>query len=425
MNRETVMAAYFNRRMAALLGIGFAAGLPSAYSALGTTMQAWMNDHDYDVSTVTMFSLVTLPFAFNFVWAPLLDRYMPPVLRRWGRRRGWLIVWQGLIALSLIALALAGPTQPGASLQLFALLACVTAFCVASHDVVADAYRTDVLPDAELGAGAAVYVNGYRIGMVMASAGALMLASVVGWRAVYLILAALMSVGMIATWRAPTPANDDVRPATLADAIIHPVTDFFKRLGWWGAAVLLFVVLFKLPDGLARTVTMPLLQQELKFDLVSIAWVREIFGVVILMAGAFAGGAMLARLGMMRSLWALVALQALSNLGFCALAMIGPSVPALIVVIAVENFCQGMATAGFIAFLMSQCDRRYSATQYALFASLNFLTTAIVGAPTGYVVSAIGYPAFFALTVAAALPAAALLALVQLGGVHRPRNQAV
>jgi PAT family beta-lactamase induction signal transducer AmpG len=421
MRRETIIQAYFNRRMAVLLGIGFAAGLPSVYRLLGSTLQAWLIDAGHDVGTIGLFSLVGLPFAFNFAWAPFLDRWQPPLFRSLGRRRGWLLLIQLAIVAAIIAMAMIGPGE----LWMFGCAGLVVAFMVASHDVVADAYRTDVLPEAELGAGAAVYVNGYRLGMVVASAGALALSEYLPWRVVYLILAAMMTLGMAATWFAPTPLNDDVRPATLVEALVLPVGEFFARLRWWGVAVLAFIVLFKLPDGMANAMTMPLLQQELAFDKMDIAKLREGLGLVVLILGAFAGGALTARLGLIRSLWMLVVLQAASNLGFCALATIGPSKAALIVVVTIENFCQGMVTAGFIAFLMSQCNRKYSATQYALFGSLNYLSTSLVGAVTGYLVQSVGYVTFFALTVAAALPAVVLLILVQLGGVHRPRDQAV
>lgn len=405
--RESIIEAYFNRRMAALLGLGFAAGLPSVYFLLGSTLQAWLLAYDYDVATVGLFALVGLPFAFNFAWAPLLDRFEPPVFARLGRRRGWLLLLQIVIVVAIVGLALAGPTQAGASLTALVVAGLFTAFAVASHDVVADAYRTDVLPDAELGAGAAVFVNGYRVGMLAAGGGALLLAEHLPWRVVYFILAGLMGVGMIATLCAPQPPGD-VRPQSLRDAVVEPVREYFLRTGAWGIAVLAFVVLFKLPDALARVMTMPLLLEGLEFTNKEVALVREGFGLGATIVGALAGGAVIARLSLMRAIWLLIALQAVSNLGFCILAMTGRSVPMLFAVVGVENFCAGMVTAGFIAFLMSQCDRRYSATQYALFASLNYFAGLIGGAPTGFIVESTGYAAFFAMTVAAGLPAAAL-----------------
>jgi len=408
---------YFNRRMAALLGLGFASGLPSIYRLLGSTLQAWLGDLNYDVKTLGLVALIGLPMALNFLWAPLLDRYTPPILgRRLGRRRSWLLVSQVLLMAAIAGLACAGPTRPGDPLRALAILGLVVAFVAATQDVVADAYRTDVLPDEELGAGAAVFVNGYRIAMLAAGGGALLLAQWLPWRAVYLILASGMLVGVAATLLSPRPEPEGIRPASLRAAVVEPFLDFLGRNGPPGAiGVLGFVVLFKVPDAMAAQMTMPLLLTGLGFEKAQVGLIREWFGLLVLLLGAFAGGAVVAKMPLIRSLWLFGALQALSNLGFCVLAWTGKSLVLLAMVVAVENFCAGMVTVGFIAFLMSQCNRRYSAFQYALFTSLSALAGSVIGSGTGFLVEAMGYVPFFALSVAAAAPGMLLLLCIRPG----------
>jgi len=395
--------------MAALLGIGFAAGLPSAYRLLGSTLQAWLGQYNHDIRVIGLASLVTVPIAFNFVWAPILDRYTPPVFAGLGRRRGWLMFLQFLLAVAIAAMAMTGPTSREDAIWPLMVVGVVAAFLVASHDVVADAYRTDVLPDEELGAGAAVYVNGYRLGMLVAGGGALYLAQDWTWRHVYLLLSLLMLVTALATFFAPRSEGSGNGPDSLVEAVIRPFEDFFGRTRWAGLAILAFVVLFKLPDSMANAMTMPLLQTELQFDLKQIA-AREWFGSPCVVAGAFVGGWITARIGIRPSLLLFGCLQAASNGGFLLLAFYGKSASLLFIVIAVENICAGMVAAGFIAFLMSLCNRKYSATQYALFTSLMYGTGTVIGAMTGYAVHEIGFVGFYLLSMAMGLPAMVLIA---------------
>lgn len=412
MARQTLAQVYFNRRMLVLLGLGFASGLPSAYKLLGDTVAAWLTDLDYDVKTIGLFALVGLPFTFNFVWAPLLDRFVPPLL---GRRRGWLLIIQVLLICAIAAMAFAGPVQRDQSLMVFAMAALVVAWLAASQDVVADAYRTDVLPTAERGAGAACYVNGYRIAMLAAGGGAILLSDILPWRVVYLLLAAMMVIGILATLVAPRPSDESETPQNITDAVINPIGDFFRRYGGMGLTILLFVVLFKLPDALANKMVMPLLQKHLQFTKPQIVLVREWLGLAATVIGAFAGGAISARWSLRRSLLLFGVLQASSNAGYCVLAMTGTSVTVLTGVIVIENFSAGLVTTGFIAFLMSLCNRRYSATQYALFTSLSFFTASTAGALTGFAVEAVGYIWFYALTVAAGVPGMVLLIWIRIG----------
>lgn len=407
---------YLSGRMLSLAAIGFAAGLPSAYMLLGGTLQKWLLDLQYDVKKVTLFAWVTLPLAFNFVWAPLLDRFLPPVL---GRRRGWLLIFQLALVLGIVTMALVGPDAPGQSLLPLVLAGLAVAFFVASHDVVADAYRTDLLEPAERGAGAAVFVIGYRIGMLVAGGGALLLADHLPWRSVYLVLAAFMGVGLWGTLTGKEPEEPLGRPRSLAEAIVEPVVEFVRRLGWSALGIALFVALYKLPDALGNAMTVPMLTRGLGYGNEEIAWVRNFAGLGAMMTGALVGGPLVARLGLRRSLWTFGIAQAVTNLGMAGLAATGPRFGLYVGVTLVENFTQGLATAGFIAAIMALCDRRYSATQYALFTSLMFAVGTSVGAQSGFLIEAAGFAGAFVWSAAAGIPGLLLLlALPRLDGVE-------
>jgi PAT family beta-lactamase induction signal transducer AmpG len=424
---------YANRRMPALLGLGFASGLP--YVLAGDTMAAWLSDAGIDVKQIGLFSLIALPYTLKFLWSPLIDRYSIPLL---GRRRGWLLVTQLALAATVIALAFAGPDSGGgggvgagsssggggasSNLLAFAILGLALTFIAATQDIVADAYRTDVLEREEYGGGAAVFVTGYRIAMIAAGALALIIAGRLGFTAAYISMAGLMTIGIIATLFAPNPAHHANPPPSLVDAVVTPFAQFFHR--WREAALLvaIFIVIFKMPDYLAARMTMPLLVQELQFDVEQVGLVRQFLGFAITIIGALVGGLIVARLGIVRCLIIFGILQAVSNLGFYALApgsiahdLIGESasgLTAMVAVISIESFCGGLVAAGFIAFLMSCCDRRYSATQYAVLSGLMALTATLGGAITGYLVESVGYANFFLLTIAAAVPGLALIPLL-------------
>lgn len=413
MSPVPLRSIYLNRRVTVLIGLGFASGLPSAYKTLGSTLQAWLGELNVEVSTIGLFSLVGLPFAFNFLWAPLLDRFAPPsVVRHFGRRRGWLLIIQLLTAVALLVLAVSGPAESGQSLLPLVVSGLLVACLAASQDVVADAYRTDILRPKERGAGAAVYVTGYRLAMMFSGGGAIYLSTAIGWRWTYALLASMMGLGIIATLLA-RPVPHEEPPPTLPRAVLEPLLDFVSRHRWRGAAILGFVLLFKLPDAMAANMTMPLLQQGVGFGRQEIAVIREWLGLTVTIAGAFIGGGMVGKLGVVRSLWLFGILQALSNIGFVVQAMVGRHLGCLVTVVIVESFSAGLVTAGFIALLMGLCNRRYSATQYAMFTSLMYGASAVIGSTTGFLVEALGYVQFFGLSVVAGLPG--MIALAFLG----------
>jgi PAT family beta-lactamase induction signal transducer AmpG len=398
----SLRAIYFTPRVAVLVAIGFSAGLP--YMLTSRTLKLWARDEGVDLATVGLFSLVTLPYALKFLWAPVMDRFVPPFL---GRRRGWLLITQLLLVIVIAGMGFTGPASIAANITAFASLAAAVTFFSASQDIVADAYRTDVLRPSEYGPGASAYITGYRIALIATGAGAVYLASSMPWQYVYFTCAALMGVGMVATLVAPTPLVDKP-PASFAHAVVEPARELILRNGWRIALVLLFIVLFKLPDYMAQAMTDPMLI-DLGFRKEQIAiWPLGV-GSAVTIPGAIVGGLIASRLGLARALIIFGVAQAASNAGFLVLANAGANVPVMIAVVGIEYFCGGLVAAGFVAFLMSQCNHKFTATQYALLSSLMAVSSSLGGAFTGNIVEATSYTTFFAITILAAVPGMALL----------------
>jgi len=394
------LEVFHSRRILAVLLLGFASGLPLALTT--GTLQAWLAVENVDIRTIGFFALVGQPYTYKFLWAPLMDRYTPPFL---GRRRGWLVVTQ--LAL-LVAIALMGTLSPRESPWLLGGLALLVAFLSASQDIVFDAYRTDVLKESERGAGAATSVLGYRIAMLVSGGLALILVDYwLSWSAMYALMAALMLVGLAATWAAPEPDAPAQAPRSLGAAIREPLAEYFSRNGAW--LLLVLIVLYKLGDAFAGSLTTTFLLRGPGFSLSDVGWANKWLGVGATILGALAGGALMTKLRLYRALMLFGVLQAVTNLGFMLLAMTGKSYPLMIAAVAAENLCGGMGTAAFVALLMSLCDRRFSATQYALLSALSAVGRVYVGPLAGVMVVALGWVQFFFATFLIALPGLVLL----------------
>ena len=376
-----------------MLPLGFASGLPLALTS--GTLQAWLTVAGLDLKTIGIFTLVGLPYTLKFLWAPLMDRLVPPWL---GRRRGWMLVTQMSVALGLAAMAVTGPGQRP---EILGVLALVVAFLSASLDIVFDAYRTDVLLRPERGFGAAVWVNGYRCALLIASAGALLLADYIGWHNTYLLLAALMAAGVVTILVSPEPSESGAAPASLAEAIGGPLKEFFTRPGVIG--LLALIVLYKVGDAVAASLQTAFLIGGMGFSVSEVGYVKGL-GIGATLIGALAGGVAMAKLGMVRSLLLFGLLQAVSNLGFMWLAWMGKSYMALTTSILVENVTGGMGTVAFVALIMSLCDHRYTATQFALLSSLEALGRVFSGRPSAELVEMVGWAQFFFWSFLVALP---------------------
>lgn len=387
--------------MAAIAFLGFASGLP--YLLTRDALQAWMTKAELEINTIVwLTSLVSIPYSFKFLWSPFIDRFIPPFL---GRRRGWILLTQlGLT----VAIALMSQQNPKEGIYLLAINALALAFFGASQDITIDAYRSDVLKPTELGAGAGVYVLGYRIAILITGWLGLRLADQILWSQVYLVMAALMVVSLTTPLWAPEAEKSSNPPNNLADSVILPFRDFFQRFGKKGIYILIFILLYKLGDSLALVVTMPFLMKT-GFSQTSIADIRNGLGLIATIVGTLAGGVILSRIGINRCLWIFGGLQAVSNLGYLALALSGKNYLLMLLTVNIENFCAGLGTAAFVGFLMSLCNPSFSATQYALLSSLMAVSRDLVVSPAGELAKATSWPVFFFITIVAGIPGLLLL----------------
>lgn len=391
-----------NRRMLAILFLGFASGLPLFLTS--RTLQAWMTEAGVDLTTIGLFSLVALPYSLKFLWSPLMDRFVPPFL---GRRRGWLVMTQIALGLAIAAMAIHNPQTMLVAMALNALL---IAFLSASQDIVFDAYRVDVLETWELGMGAATAILGYRGALLLTGGAALALADRLPWPLVYVLLGVLMALCTLITLTSPEPTRPDVPPATLEESVVLPFQDFFSRFHWQkGILILLFVFLYRLGDAFVNVMVTPFLIQT-GFSKTDIGAIQGGMGLIATIVGLGIGGAVLSQIGINRSLWVFGGFQALSNLAYFLLAQVGqPDRLGMVWAINIENLCSGIGTAGLVAFMMSLCNHRFSATQYALLSSLMAVSRDLVVAPSGRLAENLGWPGFFLFTLIAALPGLGLL----------------
>jgi PAT family beta-lactamase induction signal transducer AmpG len=388
-----------SRRLGTVAFLGFSSGLPLALT--GSTLQAWMSVEGVDLKTIGLFSLVGLPYTLKFLWAPVLDRFLPPLL---GRRRGWLLLIQAVLIVLIFALALSSPAQVP---EWVFVLALVIAFVSASQDIVVDAYRTDVLKERERGLGAAVSVTGYRLAMLVSGALALVLSEQIGWHATYLFAACLLTVGIAGALFGPEPEEPGKPPQSLKEAVTGPLIEFFSRPG--AGAILVLIIFYKLGDAFAGSLTTVFLNRAAGFSMTEIGAINKGLGLSASIIGALAGGALMARLGLFRALLLYGILQAVSNLSFAGVAVLGRNFPMMVFSVAFENLAGGMGTAAFVALLMTLCDHRFSATQFALLSAMAALGRVYVGPPSAYLVDFFGWTGFFITTFLIALPGLFLL----------------
>lgn len=455
------LTVFGNRRVAAVLGLGFASGLPLALTA--GSLQAWLTVAGLDIATIGYFALIGQPYTYKFLWSPLLDRFEPPWL---GHRRGWLLITQLLLAAAIFAMSLIDPVQaPG----LLALFGVGVAFLSASQDVAYDAYRTELLRDEERGAGAAVGVLGYRLAMLASGALALIAAEKwLGWPATYRLLAGVMAGMALITLLSPRLALPEAPKsaaslelkgfaAMLAGALLGylcaryalallgvplegkgwglvylvgevalagafalwaarrtgfpaltgPLDEFISRRGAW--MLLALIVLYKLGDAFAGSLTTAFLLRGMSFSQVEVGEVNKVFGLIATLVGALLGGLLMPRLGLWRALLLFGALQAVSNLMYWVLAISGKSYGLMVLAVGIENLCGGMGTTAFVALLMALCNPQFTATQFALLSALAAFGRVYVGPASGVLVDSFGWASFFLLTVLTALPGLILL----------------
>ena len=409
-------AAYLNRRVLIVLLMGVSSGLPLLLTL--STLSYWLAKAGVDKTTIGLFALVGVPYSFKFVWAPAIDHLpLPGLSRLFGRRRGWLLLLQALLAIAVFVM---GMTDPKTAPMTVAIAALAVAFFSASQDIVIDAYRIEILREEEQGAGAAVTQAGYRLGLILAGAGAIALSDFVGWPAIFALLAAIIVLGMAVVVLAPEPeraAEAPAAPAPSGDlletvasgarrAIIDPFMDFMRHRGW--AVILLFVLFYKFGDAISGVMANPF-YAELGFSGVEIASITKVMGVIATLVGTFAGGILVARLGLMPALIIGGVAQAVMNLMFAVLALTGKDLGMLALAIGTDNFAAGLGNAAFVAYLSSLCNRAFTGTQYALLTSFMAAGRTILSSGGGWLADHMSWASFFFATTLLAIPGLLLL----------------
>jgi len=392
---------FLNPRVGICIFTGFSSGLP--LYVLFQLVPAWLRDGGVGLTEIGLFALVGIPYTWKFLWAPFMDRYVPPFL---GRRRGWMLVSQIALLVSIGAL---GWVQPQQSIWVIAYIAVAVAFFSASQDVVIDAYRRELLPDIELGLGNAVHVTAYRVSSLIPGSMALVLADHMPWTSVFWIVSAFMLVGVGMTLVVAEPETEFTQASGLRAAVTDPFKEYIQRRGVAGVCLaLLFMLLYKLGDSMATALAIPF-YLDLGFSKTDIGLIAKHAALWPAIAGGLVGGTLMLRLGINRALWLFGVVQVASILGYAILAEAGAIKWLLATVIGFEYFGVGLGTAAFLAFIARETSKRFAATQFALFTALTALPRTFANASTGMIVESIGWTQFFVFCAVVALPGMVLL----------------
>ncbi|MGD8174643.1 AmpG family muropeptide MFS transporter [Marinimicrobium sp. ARAG 43.8] len=424
------LAIYLHPRVAAMAMLGFSAGLP--YMLVFSTLTAWLTEAGVSKASIGFFSWIGITYSIKIFWAPVVDRVSIPVLGKLlGRRRSWMLLAQLTIAGGLLAMA---ATDPVRDLEWLALMALLVAFGSATQDVAIDAWRIEAVTVERQAAMSATYVFSYRLAVLMASAGALYMVSWISWPGVYILMAALMGVGIVTVLlsrepevsrssdtvlleqraqdylkrNAHVPSSARHAVAWFIGAVVCPVVDFFRRYGPQSALLLLIVGAYRITDISMASMAMPF-YLETGFTREEIASISGLYGAAMTVVGGLAGGVLVPRYGLLRVLLAGAILAAATNLLYSTTALVGNQLWMLVITISGENFCGGLAMAGLIAWMSSLVSSEYTATQYALFSSLMTLPGKVIGGFSGIVAEHVGFFWFFVYSGALGVPAIALI----------------
>jgi MFS transporter, PAT family, beta-lactamase induction signal transducer AmpG len=417
------MREYFNgRRLFVIAVISFASGFP--YMLTSKTLQLWFSSNNIASSTVLSLSLIGLPYSLKFLWAPLIDRFS---IFGGDRRRSWIIIFQLAMVLLICVIGYFGLENKFECVFKFSLFkhvffidftfrwiilfACLLAFLSASQDVVIDAYRVDYLRQNERPSGASITTFSYRMALLVSLSGLSVLVSVVGWFGAYYVAAFVMFMCLLYTLFFLKPIVTESAPLSLQDAVVQPLKEFLSRKSVW--AIIVFILLYRISDNMASIMTVPFLKSYLDFSVNQIGVYSQAPTILGIIIGSFVAGFLIPRMGLYKSLLVFGCLQALSNLSYIVLAVVGKSVPVMVVCFFVEHFFSGMATIAFVTFLMGFCDKRYSATQYSLFTALMSFPRDILGPFMGTFQASYGWIDLYILSIALGLPA--IIILVRIG----------
>ena len=403
----SVWQQLFTRRMLICVFTGFSSGLP--LYLLFNLLPAWLRSEHVDLKTIGLFALIQFPYTWKFLWAPLLDRYVVPIL---GRRRGWMLITQlGLLAV----IASMGAFSPQSELMVIAYIATLLAFLSATQDIVLDAYRRELLTDIELGMGSAVHVNAYRIAGLIPGSLSLILSDSLPWNMVFIITSLFMLPGIAMTLLVSEPHRASP-PKTLREAVVEPFHEFISRKGWQNAVwILSFLFFYKLGDSMCTALATPF-YLDMGFSKTDIGLIAKNAGLWPAVIGGMLGGLWMLKIGINKALWLFGVVQVLSIFGFAWLAYVGYHSEIAVLeraqlafVIGLEALGVGLGTVAFVAFIARSTHPAYTATQFALFTSLMAIPRTFANAATGWLVDSMGWTVFFLLCAALAVPGMVLL----------------
>jgi PAT family beta-lactamase induction signal transducer AmpG len=372
--------------------LGFASGLPFPF--ISGTLQAWLTYEGIDIKTIGFLTILTFPYSFKFLWSAFFDRYS---INKLGRRKGWILICQLSIMAGMALMIMLTPQN----LMPFIIIAIFVAFFSASQDISIDAYRTEIIKPKDRGLAASFAVTAYRLALIIAGGLCLLMADHVGWKPALMIVTSLLFFGIISTLLANEPVTVKT-PNSLKESFIEPFKDLLKRDK--SILILLFIVLYKLGDAYASSLSTAFFIRGVGFSLTEVGTVNKIGGLISTIFGSLIGGILLTRISLYRALILFGIFQALSNLMFMVIAIVGKSLPLFISTVVIENFTGGMGTTAFLALLMGLCNRSFAATQYALLSSLASLGRVIISPTSGFIVENIGWTAFYFITFLVAIP---------------------
>ena len=391
----------FSRRMLICIFIGFSSGLP--LYVLIQLVPAWLRSNEVDLATIGLFSLVALPYTWKFIWSPLMDRFTLPFL---GRRRGWALITQLALLLSIGALGLFDPRE---SLQAIVVVVFVVSLFSASQDIVIDAYRRELLADDELGTGNSFFINAYRLSSLVPGSLALILSDLLPWATVYWVTASFMLVGVATTFIIREVSDDSLAPHSLREAVVEPFREFFRRDGVPAAlAILAFMFFYKLGDNMATALATPF-YLDMGFSRTEIGAIAKVAALWSVIAGSIIGGIAMLKLSINRALWLFGLVQLVTILGFAWLSTEGHNPTGLFIVVSAEYLGVGLGTVALTAYIARETSLAFTATQFALFTSFIAVPRTFANASTGYLIEAMGYTSFFLLCTAVAVPGMLML----------------
>jgi PAT family beta-lactamase induction signal transducer AmpG len=394
----------FTKKMLACIFLGFSSGMP--LFVLVSLVPAWLRDNGVDLATIGLFALVGLPYTWKFLWSPIMDRFKLPFL---GRRRGWALLTQVLLLLSI---GLLGHFNPSTSIQTIVWIVFAVALFSASQDIVIDAYRRELLADDELGTGTSFWINAYRLSGLVPGSLALILADHLPWSTVFWITGAFMLIGIVTTLLVKEVSDDQLAPHTLREAVIDPFVEFFSRDGIKaGLAILIFLFLYKLGDNMATALATPF-YLDMGYSKTEIGSVAKFAGLWAVLAGATIGGAAMLKLSINKALWIFGLVQLLTIFPFIWLSQAGHTLAGLFVVVSGEYLAVGLGTVALTAFMARETSKAFTATQFALFSSLIAVPRTVANSTTGFIVESVGWTQFFIICSLLAIPGMLMLFIV-------------